>query len=154
MPSLERGGEVLRAVVDQQVDLQLGAARDLVVGAVQVVERQPDLLQPRGGGVLAVARPVAGDVHEVALLVPAAHRLHRARVGRAGEDPLVGVALLDAELELVGAQTGDAPRELLVVGQLDAEASHRDLREHVPVVVERRVDVDRNPHRNAGPRVD
>ena len=55
--ALERGGEIHGAVVDQQVDLQLGAARDLVVGAMQIVERQPDPPQPRGGGILAVKRP-------------------------------------------------------------------------------------------------
>src|SRR5271154_3325890 len=67
----EGGGEIHGAVVDQEVDLQLGAAGDLVVGAVQVVERQPDPPKPSGGGELAVGSTVAGDMHEVTLLMPA-----------------------------------------------------------------------------------
>src|SRR3712207_7862608 len=38
--------EVHGAVVDEQLDAELDAAADLVLGAVQVVVGQPDALQP------------------------------------------------------------------------------------------------------------
>ncbi len=82
----------------------------------------------------------------MALPAPAAHGLDRTRIWDAREDQLVAMALLDTELELVGAQASDAPRELLVVGQLDAETTPGDLRENIPVVVQRRVDVDSDTH--------
>ena len=48
--------------------------------------------------------------------------------------------------ELLVLQARDPPRELLLVGQLDAEATTSRGGEHVPVVVERGVDVDCDPH--------
>ena len=49
---------------------------------------------------------MAGHVDVVPVGVPAAHRLDRARIGRAGEDALVAVALLDADLQLLGLAGG------------------------------------------------
>src|SRR4029077_7769038 len=136
-----------RAVIDEQVDVKLHAAGDLVKGDVQIVEGELDALQPRAGGRAAIERAMAADVYEVALVVPVAHRLDRPRVGPSGEDALVAVALLDAQRQLLGTQARDAPGELLLVWKRHAEAPHRDLREHVPVVVQGRVDVDCYAHR-------
>ena len=46
-----------------------------------------------------------------------------------------------------GSSLGDLPRELPLVGQLDAEAAQRDGLELIPVGVQRRVDVDGEAHR-------
>ena len=47
-----------------------------------------------------------------------------AELGRLlGEDRLVAVGLVDAAGQLLGLETGDAPVELLLVGQVDAEAA-------------------------------
>ena len=54
--------------------------------------------------------------------------------------------VLDADLQLLGLQAGDAPVELLLVGQLDAEAPLGGVGEDVPVVVQRGVDVDGDAH--------
>src|SRR5262249_32855791 len=50
-------------------------------------------------------------------------------------------------LELLGLQSRDAPVELLLVWQVDAEALPGRVGERVPVVMERRVDVQRDSHR-------
>ena len=70
--ALERALDVDRAVVDQQVDAELAAARDLVVGAVQLVVAQADLRRSqRRSRRVAALGAVAGDVDEVAGVVPA-----------------------------------------------------------------------------------
>src|SRR4051812_3566117 len=146
---VDRADDVHRRVVDEQLDADLAAAGDLVERAVQLVEGQPDVLQPRLGRRVAALLAVAGDVDEVPGLVPARHGLDRALVWRARGDRLVGVRLGDADLELMGLQARDPPVELLLVGQLDAEAPPGRLGQAVPVVVEGRVDVDGDAH--AGP---
>ena len=90
---VDGGGEVDRRVVDQQLDPDLAAARDLVVGAVELVVGQPDPLQPARGGVVGVGVAVRGDVDEVAGLLPRADGLDGVRVGLGGEDLLVAVGL-------------------------------------------------------------
>ena len=148
---VDRPQEVLGAVVDEQVDVQLDAAADLVVRALQVVVGQADLLQPARGGVAGVRVAVAGDVDEVTVVVPAPDGLDRVGVGLAGEDRRLTVGLLDAEVQLVGPQARDAPVQLLLLGQVDAEAAQCGGRQPVPVVVQRGVDVDGDAHaRRAG----
>ena len=94
--------EVVGRVVDQHVDPELHATGDLVVGAVQVVVREADLLQPLGRLGVGVRGPVARDVDEVALLVPARDGLDRARVGLRVEHALRAVGLVDDRLQLLG----------------------------------------------------
>src|SRR5918997_5817317 len=60
-PVLDGAGEVLRAVVDQQLDADLDAAPDFVVGAMQVVEGQANLLQPAFGGIVRAVIAVTRD---------------------------------------------------------------------------------------------
>ena len=52
----------------------------------------------------------------------------------------------DAHVDLLGPQPRDRPGELGVVRQVDAETALGDRRQLVPVVVERRIDVDRDAH--------
>ncbi len=120
---LDCGADVERAVIDEDVDFQLDAAGDLVKGATEIVERNPKAFQPPSGCGSASARAVARDMDEVPLFAPRPDRLDRARVWTTGENQLVAMALLDAQRKLVGAQTSDAPRELLLIGQLDAKAT-------------------------------
>ena len=81
---------------------------------------------------------MAGHVDEVPVgVVPATHSLDDPRIWSAGQDASVGMTLLDADLQLICSQPGDAPRELLLVRELDPEAAHGDLRERIPVVVQR-----------------
>jgi hypothetical protein len=56
------------------------------------------------------------------------------------------VGLVDAAAELLGLQAGDPPVELLLVGQLDAEAALGGVREDVPVVMQGGIDVDGDAH--------
>ena len=78
-----------------------------------------------------------------------ADRLHRAGVGLGGEDVARRVWVSSTStLDLLAPQRRDLPGELLLVGQLDAEAPlGGGLRELRPVVVQRRVDVDGDAHR-------
>ena len=48
--------------------------------------------------------------------------------------------------ELLLAQPRDPPCQLALVGQVEPEAPLRRRGQHVPVVVQRRVDVQRDPH--------
>ena len=66
--------------------------------------------------------------------------------GLGGEDLLVAVGLGDRGADLLGLEQLDLPHRLLGVGQRDAEAALRDGLELVPVVVQRRVDVDGDAH--------
>src|SRR4051812_366917 len=145
-PRLQRPAEVHRGIVDQNVDAELQAAGDLVVGAVEFVVRQPDLVQPAGGVRVRVGGAVRGDLDEVALLVPAGDRLHRAGVGLGGEHVLGAVGLLHARAQLLGGEPVDRPRLLPRVGQIDSVPALGDLGELVPIRVQRRVDVDREAH--------
>src|SRR5215207_2073385 len=70
---LLRAQDVLRAVVDQHVDLDLTAARHLVPRAVEVVERHADLRQPGSGRIMGGGWAVARDVDEVPGSVPCGH---------------------------------------------------------------------------------
>src|SRR5204863_87348 len=72
--------QVHRAVVDEDVDAELGAARDLVEAAVEIVVSELDAFQPAFGRPPGVARAVARDVDPVALLAPAADDLDGRRV--------------------------------------------------------------------------
>ena len=124
----------------------LEAARDLVVGAVELVVREADLLQPALGGGVRVGRAVGGDVDEVAGLVPARIASTAPGYGSAASTLASRWVSATQTLELLGPQPRDPPRELLVVGQVDAEAALGDRGELVPVVVQRGVDVDRDAH--------
>ena len=143
---VERLLEVDRRVVDQHLDAELAAAGDLVVGAVELVVRQPDLLQPARGDLLRGHRPVRGDLDPVPGRVPAPHDVDRARIRLGGEHARLAVRLLDAGPDLLRPQQRDLPGQLIVVGQRDPEPAPRGVRELVPVVVERGVDVDRELH--------
>src|SRR6185437_396446 len=94
----------------------------------------------------APGRAMRGDVDEMSLRAPLSNGVHGARIGLRCEDRLIAVALLDTQGELVVSQPRDAPGELLLVGQLDAKAPAGDLREHVPVVMQRGVDVNGDAH--------
>ena len=88
--------------------------------------------------------PVARHVDPVPRVVPGAHGLDGVRVGHPGGDVLVRVRLLDAVHDRVALEHGDAPVALILVGQVDAVALVRDSLEQVPVVVQGRVDVQRD----------
>ena len=143
---VDRRLEVLGRVVDQQLDADLAAAGDLVVGAAELVVGQPDPVQPGLRGLLAGGGAVRGDLDEVAGLVPAPDGLDRAGVGLGGEHAVVGVGLRDDGPHLLGPQQRDRPGDLLLVRERDAEPAPAGVGELVPVVVQRRVDVDRDPH--------
>src|SRR4051794_11311920 len=134
--------EVHWAVVDEYVDVQLHAARDLVVGAVQVVERHADAVEPSARRVSRALRAVARDVDPVALLVPALDGLDRFRIGLGLLDVLVAVALCDHVLHLVGIELSDAPAVLLLVRHADSEVLLSEAVEQIPVVVQGGVDVE------------
>jgi hypothetical protein len=85
---------------------------------------------------------VARDVDPVACGAPVADRLDGVRIRLGAEDVLLGVGLPDALDELIAIERGDAPVALLGVGKLHSEALLGDAIEQVPVVVERRIDVD------------
>ena len=74
----------------------LDAAGDLVLRAVELVEAQADVVQPRGGRGVGALGAVGGDVDEVAGVGPGVDGLDGARVGPAGEDRRVAVGLIDA----------------------------------------------------------
>ncbi len=141
---LARPNDVDRAVVHQHVHAELGAAADLVEGAVQVVVGQADLLEPAGRGDGGLRPAVTRHVDPVAALVPSAHGLDGTLVGHSGGDVLVGMRLLDAVDHGVALERSDAPLVLLLVGQLDAVALSHDALEQVPVVVQGRVDIERD----------
>ena len=105
-----------------------------------------DLLEPARRGLVRGGVAMAGDVDEVTVLVPAPDRLDGVGVGLAGEDRRLAVRLLDAEVQLVVAQARDAPVQLLLVGQVDAEAAQGGGRQPIPVVMQRGVDVDGDAH--------
>jgi hypothetical protein len=104
---VDRAEQVHRRVVDQHLDPDLAAARELVGGAVQIVVRQPDALQPAGGGRVRAVVAVGGDVDEMPGLVPGPYDLDGTRIGLGGEDLLVAVRLGDAGLDLLGSQAVD-----------------------------------------------
>jgi hypothetical protein len=74
-------------------------------------------------------------VDRVARVVPAVDGLDRVRVRPRGGDRFVRVGVLDACEQLVVAQPVGRVRELLLVGQLDAEAAPRRGGDQRPVVV-------------------
>jgi hypothetical protein len=136
--------DVHRAVVHEHVDTQLHASGHLVERAMEIVVGHSDPLQPGRGGLVRATPPVARHVNPVALRVPLADRLDRVWVRHAGGDVLVGVRLLHAVDDRVALEHGDAPVALLLVGQLHAVALARDALKQVPVVVQGRVDVQRD----------
>jgi hypothetical protein len=138
---LGRRGQVDGAVVYQHVDLELDAARHLVVGAVQVVIGHRYPLEPALGRLAGGDGAVARHVDPVALGVPAPDHVDRVRIRLRVDDVLLGVGLLDRRDEVGALQLAGAPVALLVVGQLDPEAPPHDRVEQVPVVVQRGVDV-------------
>ena len=73
-------------------------------------------------------------------------RLDRARVRRRRRARARAGGSRDERGDLLAPQLDDVPRDLLVVGERDAEAPPRKQREQVPVVVQCRVDVDRDAH--------
>ena len=113
-----RARDVHRAVVHQDVDVQLLAAGDLVEGAVQVVVGHADLLEPAA---------VAGRAEPRRWLVtwiqwPASCQSRTVSTapgyGSARGDVLVRVGLLDAVHELVPLEGRDVPVALVLIGQL------------------------------------
>src|SRR3954452_18327254 len=138
--------EVHGGVVDEQLDAELLAARDLVPRAVEVVVRQPDPLEPRGRRLLAALGAVGRDVNEVAEVVPRGDGLDGAGVGLRAEDRLVLVRLLDHAFQLLGTELVDLPDALLLVREVDAEPPPGRLGEGGPVMMQRRVDVEVDPH--------
>jgi hypothetical protein len=74
-------------------------------------------------------------VDRVARVVPAVDGLDRVRVRLRGGDRLVSVGVLDAREQLVVAQAMGRVGELLLIGQLDAEAAPRRGGDQRPVVV-------------------
>ena len=122
MPCVGGARQVDRRVVDQDVDVELDAAGDLVVGAVQVVVRQADPVEPARGRVVGRGRAVARDVDPVAVRRASRDGLDRVRVGLGGQDVLLGVGLADALDELLVLERGDAPGLCSAYGQGDAEA--------------------------------
>ena len=144
MPASTARLEVDRRVVDQQVDPDRAAVRDLVEGAVELVVGQPDPVEPALGGVVGAVVAVRGDVDEVAGLA-STRGPSRRRPGRLGARICSSaVGLLDAGLDLLGPQAVDVP-ELLVVGS-STKRRLAAASKLVPVVVQRGVDVDRDPH--------
>jgi hypothetical protein len=75
-------------------------------------------------------------------VMPSVDGLDRVRVGPCAGDRLVGVRVLDAHAQLLLVQPALRPRELLLVGQLDAVAALGRGGDQRPVMVQRRVDVD------------
>ena len=145
IPAVARLRDVHRTVVHEHIDTQLHTSRDLVERAVEVVVGHPDPVEPgRGGLVGASPRRWLVTWIQWPGVVPLADGLDRVRVRHAGRDVLVGVRLLDAVHDRVALQHRDAPVALLLVGQVDAVALARDPLEQVPVVVQGRVDVQRD----------
>ncbi len=79
-----------------------------------------------------------------------ADRLDGARIGLGGEDLRLGVGLPHRGGELLGLEAVDLPYDLLRVRDRHAEAALGHLLEQVPVVVQGRVDVDRDAHGASG----
>ena len=107
---LDRAGEVDRRVVDQHVDPDLHAAGDLVVGAVELVVREPDAGP--------ATRSVCGCASVARWLVmwmkwPCSCQLRIVStapgIGLGGEHVLGPVGLVDAGLQLLGPQAVDRP---------------------------------------------
>src|SRR6476660_4641114 len=143
---LDRANQGDRSVVDEDVDVELDAAADLVVGAVQVVVLQADGRQPVLRGGVAALRAVAGDVDPVVGDVPGVDDVDRVRIGLRAGDGRVGVGVRHVHPQLLVAQAADLPGVLVVIGQLDAEAALGRVGQLVPVVVQRGVDVDGDAH--------
>jgi len=143
---VEGAKQVVRAVVDEQVDGDLAAARDLVVAAPEVVLAQADVGQPAPRGGQRPLGAMAEDVNRVPRGIPAVDDLDRVPVGARAGDRLIGVRVLDAHAQLLFAETAAGPRDLLLVGQLDAEAALGRGREQRPVMVQGRIDVDGDAH--------
>ncbi len=76
----------------------------------------------------------------------AATVLDRGQVRLGAEHVLAAVALGHERRHLLATQLDDVPGDLLVVVQHDSEAPLGKQREEIPVVVQCRVDVDRDPH--------
>ena len=86
------------------------------------------------------------DVDEVTGVVPRRDRIDGSLVRLGSEDVLGPVALGDERGELLRPQLPDVPRHLLGVGQREAEAAPSEQREQLPVVMQCRIDVDRDAH--------
>src|SRR3954466_6927546 len=82
-------------------------------------------------------------------VIPAVDGLHRVRIGARAGDRRIGVRVLDARPQLLFGQTAADPRELLLVGQFDAEAALGRGGDQRPVVVQGRIDVDGDAHDEA-----
>ena len=115
---VDRALEVLGRVVDQQVDPDLLAARDLVVGAVELVVGQADPLAA-SCAVASCASPARCEVMWMKwpASCQAADGLDRARDrarsrGSAGSEWVS----LTAARELLGLEAVDLPHDLLRVG--------------------------------------
>ena len=95
---------------------------------------------------------VARDVDEVAGGVPGVDDPDGVVVRDAGRDHLWLVGVDDARVRLLWLKARDPPRRLTLIRQLDAVQLLCRGPELVPVVVQRRVDVDRDTHGGLSPR--
>ena len=148
---IDRAQQRLRAVVDQQLDPDLDAVSDLVRAAVQAVVAQADVVQPAARGGNRALGAVARDLDEVPRVVPAVDGLDGVRVGAGAGDRRVGVGVRDAGDELLLVEADRRLGDLILVGQVDAEAALGRGGDERPVVVQRGVDVDRDAN-DASPK--
>ena len=146
-PASAARATVVRAVVDQQVDVDLRQRATLSMEQYSSSNSRPMLRSHRSVASVRALAAVARDVDEVTLGVPAVDRLDGAGYGRPARIAARSGSRRCTSRSCSSAQPRDPPGELLLVGQLDAEASLAGVREDVPVVVEGRVDVDRDAHR-------
>jgi lincosamide nucleotidyltransferase A/C/D/E len=119
---------------------------------VELLAAQADVVQPPPRGSQRPLGAMAGDVNVVSRVIPAVDGLDGVRVGAGAGDRLIGMRVLDAHAQLLLAQTAAGPRELLLVGQLDAESALGRGSEQRPVIVEGRIDVDSDAHGRARTR--
>ncbi len=146
-PLVLRPEDVLGAVVDQHVDLDLGAARDLVEASSRA-RRTGGRSGPSHAAVASWASCARWLVTWMKwpASCQSAHDLDCARVRRRAEHVHGGVALGRQRGDLLGAEPVDVVGDLVLVGERHAEPLARELGEDLPVVVERRVDVDGDAH--------
>ena len=146
-PDLDGAGEVHGRVVDQDVDPDLHAAGDLVVGAVQLVVRAA-----RSASSHSLVCACASTARWLVMWMKWPCSCQRWIVSTA---PGYGSAARTCSARWVsstqawscsGSSRSIAHVNWRVVGQVDAEAALGDLGELVPVGMQRRVDVDREAH--------
>ena len=146
IPASRARSSVDRRVVDQDVDPDLHAAGDLVVGAVELVVREADLRQPLARVRVGVGGAVAGDVDEVALLVPGGIVSTAPGYGSAASTCSGRWVSLTHAFSCSGSSRSIAHVYCVSYGSSTPKRALRDLGELVPVGVQRRVDVDREAH--------